>query len=106
MITTPAAEPGVVQHRVDTEQPQRHRGDEQRGEPGRHGLLADADRALGDEQQHAHDRAAQPLGAGRPVTPGLTLLPRIPRRTHRRPAASHGQREHDQAGHQGPGRSQ
>ena len=92
------AEPGVIQPGVDAEQPQRHRGDEQRGEPGRHGLLADAHHAVGHEQQDADDRAAHPLRAGGPVTPGR------PGRARPRPAAPQGEREHDQAGRQVPRR--
>ena len=64
---SPAAgqpDPGVVQHRVDADQPQRHGRDQQRGQPRRHGLLADADHGVGHQQQHAHHRAAQPTPRG------------------------------------------
>ena len=122
----------MVEPRVDPEQPQRHGGDEQRGQPGRHGLLAHAHHAVSHQQQDPDDRAARPLRAGGPApmraegarrrldrvwpldpTPGA----RDERRGKEAPAegagevggapeasGKHCEREHDQAGHQVPGR--
>src|SRR6202042_2006707 len=59
----PAVDDPVGEHH-----PERHRGDEQRGEPGREGLLGIAGRAVAEREEHGADhRHAEPLADPRTV---------------------------------------